>query len=114
MPLDVEVLRPRPGVAHVQLTGELDIASAKSLASALKGLPDRPSLAVVDLSGLSFIDSSGLRALLDMKRSLAAEGGRLVLIQGPSQVSRVFEVTRLDRHFEIAPSLEQALAGQTP
>ena len=54
---------------------------------------------VIDLSGLRFIDSSGLRVLVRAERELRDSGGQLVLVRGPRAVRRVFALTSLDRHF---------------
>lgn len=88
-----------PGRTVLSLAGELDIASAPLLEQAAEGLErsgDRPL--VIDLSEVTFMDSTGLRALL-LVRQQAAEGDRqLFLRPGPRQVQRVFELSgTLDR-----------------
>jgi len=85
----------RGGEAHIiELTGELDLDGAPRLEEALREAEagDAASI-VVDLGGLDFIDSTGLRLLV-----MAAErspDGRFSLLRGPKQVHRVFEITDL-------------------
>ena len=81
--------RSRNGTATLELVGELDMASAPELQCRLNDLPPC-DLVVLDLRRLSFLDSTGLGALL------ALSGGELPtvqFIQGPSHVHKVFEIT---------------------
>ena len=85
----------REGEAHIiELTGELDLDGAPRLEEALREAEagDAASI-VVDLGGLEFIDSTGLR-LLVMAAERSADG-RFSLLRGPKQVHRVFEITDL-------------------
>jgi anti-sigma B factor antagonist len=77
------------------LAGELDIASAPSFERALDGLPPAgvQRRLVIDLSGLAFMDSTGLRALLLARQRAEANDTELLLRPGPRQVQRVFELS---------------------
>ena len=79
-----------------KLSGELDLSTADQLIDVLA--EDRTSAGDValDLSELAFIDSSGLRVLLDTVRSLG-EMGTLVLRRPSGEVARVFEVSGIDQ-----------------
>jgi anti-anti-sigma factor len=82
------------GVAHVTLQGELDLDRAGAVADQLGGLADQgASSVVVDVSGLSFIDSSGLRALLTARERLEGAGVSLKLTALSPAVERVLEMT---------------------
>jgi anti-sigma B factor antagonist len=107
----LEVITVERGDAvHLRLVGELDLGSAKELEAALRRAEDRaPARTVVDLSGLGFIDSTGLSALVGADERLRASGRRLSLVRGPAAVHRVFEITGLDRRFHI---LEPGAEGQ--
>jgi len=86
----------RDGDAHViELIGELDLDGAPRLEQELLRVEatDAPSI-IVDLRGLEFIDSTGIRRLLVMAAERSDEG-RLSLLRGPKQVHRVFEITDL-------------------
>jgi anti-anti-sigma factor len=77
------------------LSGELDIASAPMLERAIESM-DRPVL--IDLTEVTFMDSTGLRALLLARQQAEDSGHALTLRPGPRQVQRVFELSgTLDR-----------------
>ena len=86
----------RDGETHVvELLGELDIAGAPRLEEELLSVEasDAESI-VIDLRGLEFIDSTGIRLLL-MAADRCSDNGRLTILRGPAQVHRVFEITDL-------------------
>jgi anti-sigma B factor antagonist len=85
------VIRPR---------GELDLATSGRLAAALQSTDAAALVIVLDLSGLTFIDASGLRVLIDAKQALA---DRLALLPGPPTVQRLFALTRTDHVLGFAP-----------
>ncbi|MGJ0506006.1 MAG: STAS domain-containing protein [Methylocystis sp.] len=68
---------------------------------------------VVDLSSVNFIDSSGLGALLSGYKNASQRGGSLVLAGPQPRVRAMFELTRLNRVFDIYPRLQEALASQS-
>lgn len=84
--------------AVVSLAGELDLAGAATLERELAGLED--STVVVDLRGLGFIDSSGLRALAVAALRAQGAGRRFALVPGAARVMRVFDVTRMRERLE--------------
>jgi anti-anti-sigma factor len=84
----------------VAATGELDAASASTLSEALTGAHERSGSVVLDLAGVTFIDSSGLRVIA-AEHTAAAEGGWAFRIVGPSdRVRRIFEMTGLEALIE--------------
>ncbi len=85
---------------RVRLSGELDIASTQGLTEALSGITGST---VVDLSELSFIDSSGVAALVRAQQDLAAEGRSLTLTRPSSAVARVFEILGITFLLEADP-----------
>ncbi|MEJ7798163.1 MAG: STAS domain-containing protein [Solirubrobacteraceae bacterium] len=86
----------REGDTHVvELLGELDIAGAPRLEEELLGVESTNAASiVVDLRGLEFIDSTGIRLLLMSAERCSAED-RMTILRGPKQVHRVFEITDL-------------------
>jgi anti-anti-sigma factor len=90
------------------LDGELDLASVGELEQRLAGAQAHaPTRLVVDLGRLAFIDSSGLRAIIQADAQARAQGTDLVLRPGGPSIQRVFELTgALDAlHFEdVAPA----------
>ncbi|WP_457798007.1 STAS domain-containing protein [Methylocystis sp. S23] len=68
---------------------------------------------IVDLADVKFIDSSGLGALLSGYKNASQRSGTLVLSGLQRRVLSMFELTRLNRVFEIYPRLQDALGGQS-
>jgi anti-sigma B factor antagonist len=88
------------GASVARLQGELDLSTANDLESALAGSGDD---VVLDLRGLEFIDSAGLRAVLSLEQRLRRAGGRLRLVPGPESVQQVFTITGLEARLEFEP-----------
>jgi anti-sigma B factor antagonist len=87
--------------AVVAISGELDLAGAAALEQELERLTASLEGAVVlDLRGVDFIDSSGLRAIAVSAQRAQSLGRRLALIPGPDPVMRVFEITRMRDQLE--------------
>ena len=82
-----------PGFTRVSVSGELDLATAPELADALAEAPAGAAVVILDLSQLTFIDSTGLHMILAARARLAEADCRLVLIPGAHQVQRIFEIT---------------------
>jgi len=82
--------------AVIALSGELDLAGAAALEQELGRLGAEAANAVVlDLRGVAFMDSSGLRLIALAAQRAEDLGRRLALVPGPEQVMRVFEITRM-------------------
>jgi anti-sigma B factor antagonist len=90
-----------PGGARVALLGELDLATAavaeEGLRAAEAAAPHRLKL---DLTGLTFMDSTGLRLVIAAAARAREAGRSLVVVRGPAAVQRVFEVTGVDERLE--------------
>ncbi len=93
----------------VRVLGEVDLRSSPVLREQLlRKIDPPPARLVIDLTGVEYIDSSGVGTLVELKRRLDRAGARIVLVGLQPRVRSVFEITRLDRFFTIAASLEQA------
>lgn len=77
--------------AALVVTGEIDAQTAPGLAAALAAATDRVEL-VVDMAGVGFVDSSGLRVLLEHHNERQADDRRLVLRRPSPVVLRLLEV----------------------
>ncbi len=87
----------------VRVDGELDIASSKGFEDELRrALGSDASAVVLDLSGLSFIDSTGLRALVAISAQARASGNPLRILRGPEPVERILEVSGLNRRLPLS------------
>jgi anti-sigma B factor antagonist len=112
-PGTLEVVEARDGeVVCFVLAGEVDLSTAP-------GLPVRVRDAIrhgarnvcVDLTGVSFIDSTGLAALLTCERAAARGNGHLTVVHNGGEVLRLFELSRVDRALELHTSRNAALAA---
>ncbi len=87
---------------RVALRGELDLSTVGKVQEELRRVEaDEPALVVLDLSSLTFLDSTGLRAVLTADERARENGRRLVIVRGPDAVQRVFAITRLEERLEI-------------
>ncbi|HEY1835179.1 MAG TPA: STAS domain-containing protein [Solirubrobacteraceae bacterium] len=98
------------GKTVLEVEGDLDLASAPDLKWALADLQEAGEKnLIVDLGGVSFIDSTALGVLVGAQRGLDV-GARLLLICSEPNVLRIFELTGLDGMFDIFGTLDEALA----
>ena len=89
------------GLPIVALAGELDLSQVGLVEQALRGAErSKPETLVLDLSGVTFLDSSGLRLVLEADRRARVEGRRLTVVPGPEAVHRVFLIALLDKRLE--------------
>jgi anti-sigma B factor antagonist len=99
--LEFETTR-NAAVAVIAATGELDLSGAAVLETELERLEAEPEVGtvVLDMRGLEFMDSSGLRlvVLADMRAREA--GRRFALVKGVETVHRVFEITRMSERLD--------------
>ncbi len=97
------------GTAVLSLSGELVFETARKVERELRNIEERkPTTLAIDLSGLSMIDSTGLALVVSADSRARGEGRRLVVIEGPDSVQRVFRMTRLDDRLDIVPTIEAA------
>lgn len=94
----------------VTAVGEVDVSTAPELRQRLHEQPE-DALVVVDLSDVTFLDSTGLGVLVSaLKRVREGDAdGELRLVVSRPQVTKVLEVTGLSNVFSIYPTLEEAL-----
>ena len=86
------------GSSTVTLWGELDIASAAVLEAEVMVAEQLGARSItIDLSGLDFLDTSGLQAILGAHARCARHGRELTLLRGPAQVQRIFDLTHTSR-----------------
>jgi anti-anti-sigma factor len=90
------------GVRLVRLIGELDMAGVNDFDRQLgaDGAPEVTTF-VLDLRGLTFIDSSGLRALIMADQRVREGGGRFVVVRGSDRVNQVMEMTGVAQRIEL-------------
>jgi anti-sigma B factor antagonist len=94
------------------LEGEIDSHISPQIAVALRELINgKPRKLVIDLSEVSYIDSSGLAVLIEAMQKVEFYGGKLYLVGLQENLRAIFESTRLDQAFRIFPDVAAALAA---
>ena len=92
----------RDGFVHVALMGELDLSTVAKVQEELRKIEAAsPPTLVVDLSKLTFLDSTGLRCIVTADERAREAGRRVVIVRGPDPVQRVFAITRLEERLEM-------------
>jgi anti-sigma B factor antagonist len=100
----------RPNV--LPLDGEIDLHVSPGIATSLKAMiADKPPQFVVDLTRVSYIDSSGLAVLIEGMQNVNGYGGKFALAGLQESVRPIFEIARLDQVFRIFPDVDAALAA---
>ena len=92
------------------VSGEIDVASAPKMQAQIEEARAHhgSTRVLLDLEGVQFMDSSGLRVIVSLHQELAAEKGSLVLLGATSEVRHILALTGLDGHLNIAQTPDQA------
>ena len=99
-------------VVVVKVAGEIDVYTAASLREKLADLIDADHTdVIVDLTGVTFMDSTGLGVLVGALKKVRGYGGRLQLVIDQEKVIKVFRITALTQVFTIHETLDAALAS---
>jgi anti-sigma B factor antagonist len=98
---ECSVSRSERSAAWIRLGGELDIVSAPQLRETLEDAVEHQRLIVVDLRGLTFMDSTGLLTIVDADTAARRRGRKLVLIRGSDQIARLLELAGIADRMEI-------------
>ena len=98
--------------AHVVAPrGELDLFTVDELKAVLTERPERCDAVVLDLRGLTFFDTSGMRLVVETLHELDGSGVRFALVRGGTDVQRLFTLARLDERLPFFDDLDAALAA---
>jgi anti-sigma B factor antagonist len=109
-PFAIVVSTVADDVQHVAVGGELDFSEAGQLGSTLEQLrADGSRWFVLDLADLTFIDSSGINALVVAAKATSASGGALIVVAARQHVQRVFEIVKLSEFIPLEAGLDEAL-----
>jgi len=99
--------REQDGAVHLALTGELDLSTVDKVEDELRRVEDGGAETVVlDLTALSFLDSTGLRTIVTADQRARKHGRRLAIVKGPDTVHRVFTITRLDERLDMVEAAD--------
>jgi anti-anti-sigma factor len=108
--VDLELdVSQRPGVSRQVLSvrGEIDIATVAQLSQKLDSIENGESL-ILDLTATGFMDSSGLRLLMETHERFRASGRRLLIAVSGGPISRLLDVTGVREHLEVHETVEEA------
>lgn len=84
--------------ARFVASGELDLANAPRLEREVEGVLGRAEEVVVDLSAVTFLDSSGLKVLIVLSARAQQEGWKLGLVAPEGHARSIFEISGVERH----------------
>lgn len=112
MDLGLEVAE-RDGRAVLTVQGEIDVYTAPRFRERLIELVNEGHVqVVVDLSGVEFLDSTGLGVLVGGLKRLRSHDGDLVIACDEARIVKVFEITGLTKVFSIHESVDDAIASK--
>jgi anti-sigma B factor antagonist len=110
MNLRVETRNPREGVAVIALSGEVDVYTSPRVKQEIVDLLNGGThKLVVDLTGVEYLDSTGLGVLIGGLKRARERDGDLKLICDNLRILRIFEITGLTKIFDIHRSETEAL-----
>lgn len=96
------------GYSVVAFTGDLDLNDRERIVDALRPLATAEA-PLVDLTDVTYLDSTVLGALVGLNKSVARRGKRVSIIVGSERVLKIFTMTRLNEVFDVFTSREAAL-----
>lgn len=99
-------------VTQMILTGKLDLVNAVELKEKVKKLLGQNRTMIhIDMSGVDFINSSGLGAMVSMLKEIRMRQGRMTVSNLVPYIAEIFEITRLSHVFETYPTTHEAMAS---
>jgi anti-sigma B factor antagonist len=102
-------VREESGTLIVSLSGDVDLESSPRARSVLLECVKQKLPLLVEMSEISYIDSSGVASLVEAFQSARKAGARFALVAVSDAALRVLQLARLDKVFQIFPSIEAAL-----
>lgn len=116
MNFDIKAEQVAPGIWVIALTGEVDLYTAPEFKQQLlDAIGQGATHVIVDLTDTTFIDSTTLGVLVGGVKRLRPDGGQLTIVCSDRNITKIFEITGLNRVFPIHASRAEALesAGVT-
>ncbi len=102
-------IREESGAVIVALEGDVDLQSSPDARKVLLECVGRKKPVLVDLSGVGYIDSSGVASLVESLQTARKFGSNLILVAVSEGALRVLQLARLDKVFTICDSIEDGL-----
>ena len=103
-------------IAVVEMEGEIDLATLPEFKAVLIDASEADRAIIIDLSKVTYMDSSGFSTLLESNRLLRPLGIEMFLVGCNANIGRMLEITRLNTIFRILPMVEDAQkeVGEAP
>ncbi len=109
MSLDIQILPPAKGSQRVVLAGRLDTNTYEDLDEKLAPvLTHNLQTLVLDLAGLEYISSAGIRSIFKARKALGGHGGKVLVVNPQAQIQKVFDVVKAVPMNEIFSSTAEA------
>lgn len=109
--MNIESENLNDDVRKIALAGRFDIEGAQQIDLRFSGLTANQKAVVVDMAGVNFLASIGIRTLVLAAKAIAQRGGRMVLLNPDENVTKVLQMAGIDTLIPISRSLEEALAA---
>lgn len=101
-----------PGAVVLSAVGEMDVATAPALVQeAMRLIARGHDRLIIELAGVTFLDSSGINGLVRVMKSATSRGGKVVVAAPARSVARVFELTGLERLIPVVGTLGAAVTA---
>ncbi|MFC1548906.1 STAS domain-containing protein [Candidatus Omnitrophota bacterium] len=98
------------GVSVFRVEGDIDINTSPDIKKSFdKAISEKKDKIVINLEGVGYVDSSGLATLVEILKNMRAYGGKLKLANLSPKVKGLFEITKLDKLFDIVSGEEEAV-----
>lgn len=99
------------GIVVCYLEGEIDISTAPDIKKCFeKLLSKKAPKIVINFSKITYVDSSGLATLVEILKGMRTYGGKMRLCNLSSKIKSLFEITKLDKLFDMRPDESQAVS----
>lgn len=99
------------GITKVTLEGRLDIESSSAVDTGMSAIANSRNSVLVDMQNVSFLGSTGLRALVAPALAIRGRGGKMVLFGPNEMVTKVLKVSGIERMIPVHHELQSALAA---
>lgn len=109
--MDWTVVNLASGVTLVELTGRMDVPGALKADPAFADIAENNDKVIVDLSGLAFLASLGIRTLVSTSKTLRAKNGNMVLLNPQPNIEQVLRSSGIDTIIPIATDMATAEAN---
>jgi anti-sigma B factor antagonist len=101
------------GKAVVRVTGEFDLAATEAVESTLQSVEEEGNgVIVLDLRGITFLDSTGLRTITSADHRAREAGRELRIVRGPEQVQKLLYVTGMDKILPLVDDPEEPVENR--